>query len=194
MSAPNRRIKSLHDFHVFLHIAAGRQGGAEAAAFLGVVEVGHDDEHACALGDVIEADFPPWRFAARALGGDHQLYSAVGGLQGLGRGGDQVGGLLAVDGNAAQPAHDRAKGRLEQAGFADPIHIQAKHKGHHQGEGQVPVAGVRRGNQHALFSTGGQAALNLPALDAQERKRQAAQGGVDHRRGENCSLHVGGEG
>ena len=106
---------------------------------------------------------------------------------------------FAVDGNAAQPAHNRAEGRLEEAGFAHPIDIQAQHKGHHQGVGQVPVAGVRRGNQHALFSIGGQAALNLPALDAQKRKRPAAQGGVDHRRGENRTVHgawcmVGGEG
>ena len=84
VSALNGCAKGLHGFHVFLHIAAGRQGGAEAAAFLGVVQVGHQDGRACALGDVIKAGFPPWRLAARALGGHYQLHAAVGGLQGLG--------------------------------------------------------------------------------------------------------------
>ena len=43
----------------------------------------------------------------------------------------------------------------------------------------------------ALFSTGGQAALNGPALKAQVRQRQDAQGGVDHRRGKNRTVHGG---
>ena len=42
-----------------------------------------------------------------------------------------------------------------------------------------------------LFSIGAQPALDGPALKAQVRQRQAAQGGVDHWRGKNRTVHGG---
>ena len=54
---------------------------------------------------------------------------------------------------------------------------------------EVPVAGVRRGDQNAFGRMGGQGAFHLPAGDAQRKAGKSAQERVDNRRVKNGVVH-----
>ena len=127
--------------------------------------------------------------AAGALGRHDELERHAGLRQALRRGRHQVVGLLAVYRNAPQPPHDATKREAEDAGLAHPAHIQSQRECHHQGVGQVPVAGVWRGNQHAALALGRQAAFHPPAGQTKKTDGQRLQDGVDHGGVENGALH-----
>ncbi len=158
-------VKRLDGDHVGLDVAGGLHQRPQAHALVGVVHVGQLDRHAGLLGDPVEARLPGGDLVARALGRDDELHLAVELAQRLRRVGHEVVALVAVHGNAAQPAHQRAPGELEDGVLAQPVQAQVQHESGHQGQRQVPVAGVRRGDQHALVHL--QPPLHLPAGQAQ---------------------------
>ncbi len=113
------------DGHVGLGVAGEQHFGTEAADFFVVVEKAEHDGDLRASGDVVEAGFPTFCLAARALDGDgdDELVAPMKQLDGLG---DHAGVLTAIDCDAAAVSHHYPVRALEEAVFAHPIDLQAE--------------------------------------------------------------------
>jgi len=138
---------------------------------------------------MVETGFPVTGVAARTFGWHDQLQRPGCGLDGGDRCRHQIVGAFTLHRYAAEPAHQTSKRWFEDLFLAHPVDVQPQAESHHQRVGQVPVAGVRRGNQNALVAVGGQTALDLPASEFQKADGKKAQQGVENRCVEDGVVH-----
>src|SRR5690606_27066786 len=101
------------------------EGRPEPGAHRRAVDVAECDRHPGLAGDAVEARLPTRVAAAGAVGGDDEAehLARVDPRDDLG---DDAARIRTVDGDAAEPAHDRTTPAHEQAAFAEPTELDAE--------------------------------------------------------------------
>ena len=142
---------------------------ADAAGFSAVVEEAHHDRHAGGPCDVVEARLPVIDVAASPLDGYDETHG-IGGDQSIGHLLDEALAAIPLDRDPAEQSHEPPVGPAKQCVLADPtdLHFEMVCEGQHPDE--VPVARVRRCDQH-VPSRLGRAALDMPAAEPQQQIR-----------------------
>jgi hypothetical protein len=161
--------------HVDRHVTGQLNGGAEPRGHRGAIHVAQRHRHPGLAGDAVEPGLPMRVALARAVGCDDEsehfarahLRDDVA---------DDAAGLPAVDGNAAQCAHDGSAPACEQRVLAHPAHVDAEPPGDGQHEHEVPVRGVRGADQHGRAGGSGLGLQRPPA----ERPEHPCEKATEH--------------
>ena len=165
--AADRRVERADRVHVALEISARGEDGAEAARLASVVEVAEHDRDVRALRDSIETGLPALGAAARALRRDDEIEPIVL-REDVDRGADRVVARATIDRDAAELSHEGAERRAKEGVLADPRYLDAEHRGDGEGERQIPVRGVGRGDDDRLGDVR-RAAVDRPAERSEPR-------------------------
>src|SRR5690606_652976 len=159
----------------------------EAELLARCIDKTEQDGYLCPGGDIVKTALPPLHFYARAFGWnqDHQFMARVELRHHLRH---KIIRPTAIDSDTAKPAHDAAERSAKQTVLAEPMHIHADFQHRQQHQWEIPVAGVRRTDQH-VFTLLRQGANHLPAAGAENTPSQQRQCGAEHRYAKNCFRH-----
>ncbi len=163
----NAVVKRPDGLHVRGNVAGWMDQGAESACLTPIIKKAKHDRDTGPAGNVVESRFPTQDMLARS-GRSYGQYQVVVAFKLLNRLLDQIVRLGPFDGDAAQPLEKALKRPAKDGCFPHPADSGSERKGHQQREGQIPVRGMRRADQHE-FRDQRQPAFRLPAGQAQNQ-------------------------
>ena len=162
--------------HVGRDVAGRHQHRADPADLPSVVEERADDRHPRAARDVIEARLPVRRAAPRPRRRNHEV-EPVDRVEAIDHLLHEVLPRAPVDGQAAEPPHQPAERPAEELAFPEPRRPEAEHPRDREHERQVPVRGVRRGDDDGprrARQTAFDAPAGEPEVERPDTARDAA--------------------